>query len=155
MKSDNHPQAQAGPVHEPLEPVIVWISLLSWPSLVCLFSVFRKYGRFDVYAVRATGFGLFFSSLLQSVGVLKLRAHGIETRSEAVRVDDSGSPRILVQGHIPNVFTSQLFSRHERMLSGNIYPDGRVRSERVLTNLRKSAGWMTFGLMSVLENARK
>lgn len=135
-------------------PVSVWITSLNWFALPVLLRTFLKHGRFQLRFTAATQSGLVLAHILREVRVLSSQAQPVEFTLHGMRNDDPQSPRLLIQGWLPNQFTEWFFQTHKSVLDRFVYPDHRVRRDRVLINLRKAAAQTAADLLAFLELAR-
>ena len=134
-------------------PISVWITNLCWPALPALVGTFLRHGRFTLRFTAATRSGLAIAWLLRVMGFLASAAQRVEFTGHGAHVDDQGSARFRIHARV-NEFTDWFFMTHRGLLEGLAYPDPRVRSDRVLTNLRKAAATTTYELLAFLEFAR-
>ena len=135
-------------------PVIVWITMLSWPALPALVYTFFRYGRFSLSFTGAGKGGLALAWLLRASRILTCPARAIESTGEGCRVDDPNSRRLLFHSSVPKEVTTRFFATYGRLLRGLTYPDLRVRPDRVFNNLRKDLANTTHRLLDYLEFVR-
>lgn len=133
--------------------VDVWMTNLSWGALLQLLGVFLMYGRFVLRFTSVSWGGSALGRLLWMTGVLASPARQIENNDEGERVDDPGSASYRIQWGIEE-FTNRFFATHAALLSDLVYPDSRVKSDRVLINLRKVTILTTYKLLAFVEFAR-
>ncbi len=136
------------------DKVTVWTTNLCLSTLPALLRTFLWHGRFSLRSTGASRGGLALAWLLRAVGILDSKAQQVEFTWHSQRVDDPESRRLLIRVAIPNEFTSRFFKIYQGLLAELAYPDPRVRQDRVLTNLQKSAAETIHQLMAFVEFAR-
>lgn len=134
--------------------VNVWVSTLSWTVAASLLSLFFRRGQYNLRYTATTRGGTTLSRCLRFFRITKSAAVFVKPSSRPLRVDDPASPRVRIQSSIPNSFTEDLFGRQVGALNPEIYPDLRIRTDRIHNNLRKAAAWTTIQLLIQLESAR-
>lgn len=132
--------------------VAVWTTLLSWTTVPALIGIFLRHGPFVLRFTNTSRVGPLFAWLLRKAGIISSPAQRVDF-THIHRVDDPGSPVFRIQAGV-NEFTAHFFQTHRELLAGFVYPDPRIRPDRVLANLRKMTGTSTYDLLALLELAR-
>lgn len=131
----------------------VWIANLSWVALPELLSIFHRHGRFSLWFTSFSRGGRVLGWLLWKGGALTGRPRYVEFTEHGRRVDNPQGRNFEIEAEVSS-FTNLFFATHRKLLDELINPNVRVRSDRVLTNIRKVVVKVTHDLLLYTEFVR-
>lgn len=120
-------------------------------ALPVLFKTFLKSGRFRLHYSSLGRTGRITLAILRIINLVKDKPGQVRVSGYELRVDRFESPRLEIQALLPKQFNDTFFKLYQTEVDAAQYPDSKVLSSRVRTNLEKISAVQILQVLTLRE----